>query len=102
MKSRGLVSVIALGCISSGVLAEESAQVAEPKAAPKSGGYDGVMERGWWWDANFEGGVGTSGPNGGLWGMGRARVGVMYMTEPWYLSLGPTYEYSGFSAATFG
>jgi hypothetical protein len=84
-----------------------------PSAAPsvlpgkqRRGGTKGALETGWWWDLNLEGGFGfRSEPNDNAhlgFGLGRVRAGATYMAEPWYLSLGPTYEYSNFSKATFG
>lgn len=63
----------------------------------------GAYERGWWWDLDLEGG-------GGIWlephnpalGMGRVRVGALYMAEPWYFTVGATYQYSNLSPAAFG
>jgi hypothetical protein len=66
-------------------------------------GMAGPLEQGWWWDLDLEGAAGRwLQPGRTYLGMGRARVGVMYMAEPWYYSLGATYELNSLTPAAFG
>jgi hypothetical protein len=55
------------------------------------------------WDLNLEGALkfySTDGPN--TMGFLRARPGVLFIRDPAYFSVGPTYEWSPISPATFG
>jgi hypothetical protein len=72
----------------------------EPPAGPMRGVYEPPS---WTWDLNLEGGLkfwSNTGPN--AMGFLRARPGVLYIHDPAYLALGPTYEWSPISPATFG
>jgi hypothetical protein len=75
-----------------------------PHRAPASAvGMAGPLEQGWWWDLDLEGAAARwLQPGRTYLGMGRARVGVMYMAEPWYYSLGATYELNSLTPAAFG
>lgn len=56
------------------------------------------------WDANLDAGYGRAFGDDGARrnGLLRARAGVLWVHEPWFTAIGPTYEYSNLRAATFG
>lgn len=86
----------------------EPAPIASPVHVPRHYVVTSDMlphERVLTWDMNFDGAAGKYFPDSGRshWtGFGRVRAGVMYIHDLVYLSLGPTYEYSDLSSATFG
>lgn len=90
----------------------ESAETTSPPAAPKKlepiqWTYDRRMEKllapTLTWDLNVEGAYGHvfSDPSKTTF-LGRARAGLLLVRSPLYWALGPTYEISALSDATFG
>ena len=69
----------------------------------RSAAMERLLRRHTTWDLNFEGGFGHvfSSPTRGN-AFVRGRAGVTFVRDPFYDTLGITYEYSGLSPATFG
>jgi hypothetical protein len=85
-----------------------SASAAPPAAAsavpPPAGSVRGIFEPpSTTWDLNLEGAIGWYASGGAQFtGFLRARPGVIFIRDPLYFTVGPTYDWSPISPATFG